>query len=456
MLEYSSPLSTSSSKSPRLLALLLCCLLLSSPSGCSTNRSDKGGNSVGQYDPEFDSTPEKSAEAEAVPNIDEEIELLNEGMKAYDGGLYSLAKTSFTSLQEKYPSSYYSAFAELKAADAEFQLGNYTEALESYQDFLRLRPKHEAVPYVMFQVAETYRLQYRGPANDQSPLRTAIKHYQSLIELYPENSFSALARRGIVASREQLALHESAVARFYLKQGEKRSAAHRFKRLIGTYADTAPGRSAQSAVYTYFKDEPKLLDYITSQELSVKEVPKIKDYQPSMPKGVSLEDSRASVAALSQTYRNSFPPKETVPTDRASANVESKSQQSTRGLLSPSTTVKETPREVQSDNTLRTLLCEEDSELAYVTLGLKKMTAFKVQKIRSDAVDIVLHQVAKQLRTSERDNQTQLECQSEHLRARLYRNSSSELVLRVTASDEIEYRVLSLDRPDRLLVVVLP
>lgn len=449
--------------SPALSFFRLCCgAFLLSTIACSANRSDSSSNNVGQYDPEFDPAPSKTAEAEALPNLDEEIELLNEATKAYDGGLYSLAQKSFTSLQEKYPSSYYSAFAELKAADAQFQLANYTEALESYQDFLRLRPKHEAVPYVMFQVAETYRLQYRGPANDQSPLRTAIKHYQSLIELYPTNSFSALARRGIVASREQLALHESAVARFYLRQGQKRSAAHRFKRLIGIYADTAPGRMAESAVRVYFKDDPELLSYINSKQLPNAEPEKLKEYQPSIPQGVSLTQANESIPALLTANLPSVKAKEEseLPSKRQAqeqGETEGQSLNSEKVADAVGSLLTKASKQAPLH---KSLSCDTSSGLSYLSLELLRPVNYSVRPLKNTetpyGVEVLLSESNAAPSSTNTTVQKLDSCRSNHLSVELEQSATSELRLKVVHNTAFEYKVLSLDRPQRFLFVLVP
>jgi hypothetical protein len=46
-----------------------------------------------------------------MPNAQAEEELIEKGIDAYDRELFTLAKENFTELQDKYPASYYAAFA---------------------------------------------------------------------------------------------------------------------------------------------------------------------------------------------------------------------------------------------------------------------------------------------------------------------------------------------------------
>ena len=238
---------------------------------------------MGQYDPEFDPDEEDTVEGARLPNADAEAELFEEALEAYDAELFTAADGAFKKLLQRYPSSYYATFAELKSADCAFHLGQYPEALTAYEEFIRLHSKHEAAPYAMLQIAESHRMQYKGLMNDQTPLYSAIKQYQRLIDTYPKDSYASLARKSIDECREKLAAHEYKVAEFYYKQGQLRSAAHRFKRLAKEYADTASARAAARKVDDYYSAHPSLLTYIQTEEIPEGSIPSLKDLTPDAP-----------------------------------------------------------------------------------------------------------------------------------------------------------------------------
>jgi outer membrane protein assembly factor BamD len=197
-----------------------------------------------------------------MPNAQAEEELVEKGIDAYDRELFTLAKENFTELQDKYPASYYAAFAELKIADCFFNLAEYAPAVTAYQEFIKLHPKHEAAPYAKFQIGESYSMQYRGLRHDQGPLRSAVKSYEALTREHPLSEYTRLARKRISECRERLAAHEADVAKFYYKQGQVEASAARYREISANYADSSTAQLTRQQVEEEFGDNPALLDFI--------------------------------------------------------------------------------------------------------------------------------------------------------------------------------------------------
>ena len=55
-------------------------------------------------------------------------------------------------LKDNFPFSPYTVEAELALGDAYYLDERYPEAAESYKDFESMHPRHEAIPYVLYQV----------------------------------------------------------------------------------------------------------------------------------------------------------------------------------------------------------------------------------------------------------------------------------------------------------------
>jgi len=62
-------------------------------------------------------------------------ELASDGMENFKDGKYRKAIESFEKLKDWYPFSKYAILAELKIADAYFNLGEYEEAVFAYEEF---------------------------------------------------------------------------------------------------------------------------------------------------------------------------------------------------------------------------------------------------------------------------------------------------------------------------------
>ena len=84
---------------------------------------------------------------------DEELsppELMAEGMERMENGNYKDAVEAFQNIKDRYPYSKYAITAEMKVADALFMTEEFDEALDAYDEFERLHPKNENIPYVIY------------------------------------------------------------------------------------------------------------------------------------------------------------------------------------------------------------------------------------------------------------------------------------------------------------------
>ncbi|MBW1694511.1 MAG: outer membrane protein assembly factor BamD, partial [Deltaproteobacteria bacterium] len=90
-------------------------------------------------------------------NLAESAQMLAwDGMDAYEDGNYSAAIDNFQQLKDWYPFSKYAILAELKIADSNYHLKRYEEAIFAYEEFEKLHPRNEAIPYVIYQIGRCY------------------------------------------------------------------------------------------------------------------------------------------------------------------------------------------------------------------------------------------------------------------------------------------------------------
>jgi outer membrane protein assembly factor BamD len=218
----------------KILFLSLCCFFLAN---CSSNESvlDPVDVDLAREESKKEEVPLSKQTILAVPELREE-ELLVNAMNAYDRGLFSMALTRWKELRDGYPRSYYSALAELKIADSQFQLADYASAIVSYEEFLRLHPKHEAEPYIRFQIGECNLNRFRGAAHDALPLKTAMQQYRNLFQDFPLDEYGIRARRRYQSAEELLLEQEAQVVRFYLRAERFQAAMNRVEELKINYS----------------------------------------------------------------------------------------------------------------------------------------------------------------------------------------------------------------------------
>jgi outer membrane protein assembly factor BamD len=192
-----------------------------------------------------------------------ESEMIEKAKHVYDRELFSLSLDNFTLLRDNYPASPYSAFAELKAADSYYFSADYPQAISAYEEFVRLHPGHEAVPYAKFLVALSQYRQYKGINHDQSPLRTAIKLFADLgNEQGKINRYTLAAKKMSLRCAEELAAYEAHVARFYDRRGDFTAAEERRKNAQKKFPKTVAAKASaerEAERDTYLPDPPELL-----------------------------------------------------------------------------------------------------------------------------------------------------------------------------------------------------
>jgi outer membrane protein assembly factor BamD len=165
-------------------------------------------------------------------------QLAAEGAASFMNEDYEDAVKAYTDLKDWYPFSRYAILAELKIADAHFHLEEYPEAIAAYENFEKMHPKNEAVPYIINQIAMCWFNQIDTIDRDATPAKKAMAEFERLIRLFPENEYSQKALAHIDACIDNIASHELYIANFYNKTEKYEAALKRYQYIVENYAGT--------------------------------------------------------------------------------------------------------------------------------------------------------------------------------------------------------------------------
>lgn len=174
----------------------------------------------------------KSAKDNRPANI-----LAEDGMKAYRNGRYQKAIDNFEQLRDWYPFSKYAILAELKIADAYYEIEEFEDAAVAYEEFENLHPRNEAIPYVIYQIGRCHFDRIDTIDRDQSQTQRALEAFQRLIARFPKDSYALKAREHERDCYKSLAGHDLYVGKFYFKSGHYKAALGRFMSVINDYPD---------------------------------------------------------------------------------------------------------------------------------------------------------------------------------------------------------------------------
>jgi outer membrane protein assembly factor BamD len=175
-----------------------------------------------------------AGKAKEVKKIEGDPEVLyKEGLVYFNNRDYSDALKKFEGLKSSFPDSPpFTHWAELKVGDCHFLQKEYVEAIASYEEFKKIHPGHEEIPYVQFQIGMSYYNQMLTPDRDQTPTKKALSNFEYLVANYPPGLFTEKAKEKISACKKRLAENEFYVANFYYKRGRFGAAASRFEELL--------------------------------------------------------------------------------------------------------------------------------------------------------------------------------------------------------------------------------
>jgi outer membrane protein assembly factor BamD len=164
-------------------------------------------------------------------------ELAWNGMDAYEDGKYKNAIDYFQNLKDFYPFSKYAILAELKIADAHYHLEHYEEAIFAYEEFEKLHPRNEAIPYVIYQIGLCYFDQIDTIDRDQTSARKALDTFLRLQKQFPDNQYARSAGEHIPKCFKSLAGNEYTIGVFYYKSKHYKAALQRFMAVLSNYPD---------------------------------------------------------------------------------------------------------------------------------------------------------------------------------------------------------------------------
>ena len=120
-------------------------------------------------------------------------ELAWNGMEDYENGRYADSIEKFQKLKDYYPFSKYAILADLKIADAHYHREEYEDAIFGYENFEKLHPRNEAIPYVIYQIGMSYYDQISTPDRDQTAARKALETFQVLCGLLSDRGQECLS-----------------------------------------------------------------------------------------------------------------------------------------------------------------------------------------------------------------------------------------------------------------------
>ena len=166
--------------------------------------------------------------------------LYQQGLTRFNKRDYSEAVKKFEQLKSSFPDSPpYTVWAELKVGDCHFFRKEYVEAIAAYEEFKKIHPTHEEMPYVQYQIGMAHFNEMLTLDRDQTFTKKALSSFEYLVANYPPSLFTEKAKEKIEICKKRLADHEFYVGNYYYKDGNFKAASLRFQNLLEKFPKMA-------------------------------------------------------------------------------------------------------------------------------------------------------------------------------------------------------------------------
>ena len=161
---------------------------------------------------------------------------------------YRTAIKTYTDLKDWYPFSKYAILAELKIADAHYELKEYEEAVVAYEEFERMHPRNEAIPYVILRNGMCWFNRIDTVDRDNTPAKNALVQFQRMVQRFPDSKEAETAKKNIEACLANLSGHELYVADFYMRTEQYTAAISRYEYLVEHYPGSKDSKEALNKI----------------------------------------------------------------------------------------------------------------------------------------------------------------------------------------------------------------
>jgi outer membrane protein assembly factor BamD len=171
----------------------------------------------------------------------------------YDQGLAHLqsddaegAAKQFSNLDKQYPYSQWSRKGMLMTTYAQYQSGEYDDAIASANRYIGLYPNTPDTAYAMYLAGMSMYNQIPDISRDQERSQKALDMFTQLVQKFPKSEYVDDAKYKIQVTRDQLAGKEMSIGRYYLTRRNYTAAINRFHDVLAKYQTT---RHSEEALY---------------------------------------------------------------------------------------------------------------------------------------------------------------------------------------------------------------
>lgn len=157
---------------------------------------------------------------------------------------FSEAAKEFEKIDDDFPFSKWAVKAQNMAAYAFYKNKDYADVIRVVDDFIRINPSNETIPYMYYMKALSYYEQIPDIARAQDNTKFASATFRELIARFPNSDYAFDARDKLTFVDEHLAGAKMAVGRYQVSQENYVGALKNFHDVVQRYSFTNQGPEA--------------------------------------------------------------------------------------------------------------------------------------------------------------------------------------------------------------------
>ncbi|WP_243750520.1 outer membrane protein assembly factor BamD [Thiomicrorhabdus marina] len=198
------------------------------------------------------------------PDEDKTVaEFYEDATEAFASEQWDVAIEEYEKLKAYFPYGNFAEQSYLELAYAYYRYDEPESAIRELEEFMRLFPKHQELPYAYYlralaadSITRSWLDKFiTDPASrDTKSADRAYGYYVELINRYPNTDYARQASKRLLILRNQMARHQVQVAQFYLEREAYLAAVNRARRVLEEYPNAAEtGEAIRILAYSYDK-----------------------------------------------------------------------------------------------------------------------------------------------------------------------------------------------------------
>ncbi len=174
--------------------------------------------------------------------------LYQEAKDSMQIGDYETAIDYLEKIEARFPFGRYAQQAQLESAYVYYKFNEPESAISAADRFIKLHPRHSSVDYAYyikglasFPVGNNFLenvMKKDSSMLDPGTARRSFGYFSTLVKKFPDSNYAKDSKKRMAFLRNNLAMHEINVAKFYLKRGAYVAAVNRAKYILENYQQT--------------------------------------------------------------------------------------------------------------------------------------------------------------------------------------------------------------------------